>query len=76
MLQKYHKQKQIAYADCQQSEKTMDHIMSAYPILAQHQYIKTQVTVCAHQNFILCKEIGVKLPINTGISIKINIKKA
>jgi hypothetical protein len=49
MLQKYHKQKQTVYAASQQSEKTMDH-MSACPILAQQQYIKTQDTVCA-QNF-------------------------
>jgi hypothetical protein len=41
--------------------------MSACPILAQQQYIKTQDRVCA-QHFKLSKETGVKLPINNGIN--------
>jgi len=68
MLQKYHKLKQIANADCQQFDKTMDHIMSSCPLLAKQQYIKTQDKVCA-QHFKLCKEIGVKLRMNTGMSL-------
>jgi len=67
MRQKYHKLKQIANADCQQYDKTMGHV-SAYPLLAKQQYIKTQDRVCA-QHFKLCEEIGVKLPINTGMSL-------
>ena len=53
MLQKYHELKRIANADCQQFDKTMDHIMSACPLLAKQQYIKTQDRVCA-QHFKLC----------------------
>jgi len=68
MLQKYHKQKQIANADYQQFDMTMDHIMSAFSLLPKQQYIKTHDTACS-QHFKVCKEIGVKLPMNTGISL-------
>jgi hypothetical protein len=45
---------------CQQFEETVDHIMSACPILAKEQYIKRHDRVCA-QHFNICKELGVKL---------------
>jgi len=35
MPQKYYKQKQIANADCQQFEETVENIISACPILAK-----------------------------------------
>ena len=39
----------------------MEHIISAFPILAKEQYIKRRDTVCGQLHFNICKEIGVKL---------------
>jgi hypothetical protein len=41
--------------------KTVDHIISACPILAKEQYIKRHDRVCTQLYFNICKEIGVKL---------------
>ena len=46
---------------CQQFCETIDHIMSACPILAKEQYIKRHDRVCAQLHFNLCKETGVQL---------------
>jgi len=44
---------------CQQFVETIDHIISACPILAKEQYIKRHDTVCAQLHFHICKETGV-----------------
>ena len=46
---------------CQQFDETVDHIMSACPILAKEQYIKRHDRVCAQLHFNICKETGVQL---------------
>jgi hypothetical protein len=46
---------------CQQFDETMDHIISACPILAKEQYIKRHDRVSAQLHFNICKEIGVQL---------------
>jgi hypothetical protein len=46
---------------CQQFDETIDHVMSACPILAKEQYIKRHDTVCAQLHFNICKETGVQL---------------
>jgi hypothetical protein len=45
----------------QQFEETIDHIISACPILAKEQYIKRHDRVCAQLHFNICKETGVQL---------------
>ena len=46
---------------CRQFDETVDHIISACPILAKEQYIKRHDRVCAQLHFNICKETGVKL---------------
>jgi len=46
---------------CQQFDETIDHIISACPILAKEQYIKRHDRVCAQLQFNICKETGVQL---------------
>jgi len=46
---------------CQQFDETIDHIISACPILAKEQYIKRRDRVCAQLHFNICKETGVHL---------------
>ena len=46
---------------CQQFEETIDHIISACPILAKEQYIKIHDRVCAQLHFNICKETGIQL---------------
>ena len=46
---------------CQQFDETIDHIISACPILAKEEYIKRHDRVCAQLHFNICKEAGVKL---------------
>jgi len=53
--------KQIANADSKQFDETVDHIISACPILPKEQYIKRHDTVFAQLHFNTCKKIGVKL---------------
>jgi hypothetical protein len=45
----------------QQFDETIDHIISACPILAKEQYIKRHDKVCAQLHFNICKETGVQL---------------
>jgi hypothetical protein len=45
---------------CQQFDETIEHIISACPILAKEQYIKRDDRVCAQLHFNICKEVGVK----------------
>ena len=44
---------------CQQFDETIDHILSACPILAKEQYTKRHNRVCVHLHFNICKETGV-----------------
>jgi len=46
---------------CQQSDETIDQIISACPILAKEQYIKRHDTVCAQLHFNIRKETGAQL---------------
>ena len=46
---------------CQQFDETIDHIISACPILAKEQCIKRHDGVCAHLHFNICKETEVQL---------------
>ena len=48
---------------CQQHDETIDHIISACPILAKEEYVKWHDKVSAQilVHFNICKEIGVKL---------------
>jgi hypothetical protein len=43
---------------CQQFYETIEHIISACPILANEQYIKRHDRVCAQLHFNICKETG------------------
>jgi len=45
----------------QQFDETIDHIISACPILAKEQYIKRHDRVSAQLHFNICKETGVQL---------------
>jgi hypothetical protein len=46
---------------CQQFDETIDHIISACPIMAKEKYIKRHDKVCAQLHFNICKETGVQL---------------
>jgi len=46
---------------CKQFDETVEHIISACPILAKEQYIKRYDTVSAQLHFNVCKEIRAKL---------------
>jgi len=45
----------------QKFDETIDHIISACPILAKQQYTKRHDRVCAQLHFNICKETGVQL---------------
>jgi hypothetical protein len=51
---------------CQKLDGTIDHIISACPILAKGQYVKRHDKVSAQIHLNICKEIGVQLDKNTG----------
>jgi protoporphyrinogen oxidase len=44
---------------CQQFDETIDHIISACPILAKEQFIKQHDRLSAQLHFNICKETGV-----------------
>jgi hypothetical protein len=46
---------------CQQFDETIDHIISACPILANEKYIKRHNRVSTQLHFNICKETGVQL---------------
>jgi len=46
---------------CQQHHETIDHIISACPILAKEQYVKRHEKFSAQIHFNICKEIGMQL---------------
>ena len=46
---------------CQQHNETIDHIISACPVLAKEQYVQRHDKVSAQIHFNICKEIGVQL---------------
>ena len=54
---------------CQQYDETIDHIISACPILAKEQYVKQHDKVSAQIHFNICKETGLKLDKNTGTNM-------
>jgi transposase len=55
---------------CHQFDETIDHIISACPILAKEQYIKRHDRVSAQLHFNICKETRVQLDKkNTGINM-------
>ena len=43
---------------CQQFDETIDHIISACPILAKEQYIKRHARVCAQLHFYIIRMQG------------------
>jgi hypothetical protein len=43
---------------CQQFDETIEHIISAFPILAKEKYVKRHDRVCAQLHFNICKERG------------------
>jgi len=49
------------YRHCQQFYETIDHIISACPILAKEQYTKLHDSMCAQLHFNICKETGLQL---------------
>jgi len=49
---------------CQKFDETVDHIISACPILAKEEYIKSHDRVSAQLHFNICKETGVQLDKN------------
>jgi hypothetical protein len=54
---------------CQQFDETIDHIISACPILAKVQYVKRHDKVSAQIHFNTCKETGVQLDKITGTNM-------
>jgi uncharacterized protein YecT (DUF1311 family) len=44
---------------CQQSDETIDRIISACPVVEKEQYMKRHDRVCVELHFNTCKEIGV-----------------
>jgi hypothetical protein len=55
---------------CHQFNETINHIVSACPILAKEQYIKRHDRVSAQLHFNICKETGVQLDQkNTGMNM-------
>ena len=46
---------------CQKIDETVDHIISACPILAKEQYSKRHDRVSAQLHYNICKEMGVQL---------------
>jgi len=46
---------------CQQHDETIDHIISACPILAKEEHVKRHDKVSAQIHFNICKETGVQL---------------
>ena len=62
MWQKYYKKKQTANANSVKIlDETVEHIITACPILATEQYVKRHDRVYAELHFNICKETGVKL---------------
>ena len=54
---------------CQQHDETIDHIISACPILAKEEYVKWHDKVSAQIHFNICTEIGVQLDENTATNL-------
>jgi hypothetical protein len=46
---------------CKQFDETVEHIISACPVLAKEQHIQRHDTVCAELHFNICKEIEAQL---------------
>ena len=61
MRQKYYKQKWRADLDSKQFDGTVEHVISAWPVLGREQYIQRHDTVCAELHCNMCKEMGGKL---------------
>jgi len=54
---------------CQQFDETIEHIISACPIVAKEEYIKRYDRVCAQLSLNICKETGGQLDKNTGMNM-------
>ena len=54
---------------CKQFYEKVKYVISACLILAKEQYIQRRDRVCAQLHFNICKEIGVKLTTNTGMTM-------
>jgi len=54
---------------CQQHDETVDHIISACPILAKEEYVKWHDKVSVQIHFNICKEIGCNWTRNTGMNM-------
>ena len=54
---------------CQQFDETIDHIISACPVLAKEQYTKRHDKVCAQIHFNIFKETGLQLVKNNGTNM-------
>jgi len=54
---------------CQKFDETIDHTISACPILAKERYIKRHDRVCAQLHFNICKERWVQLEKNTCMNM-------
>ena len=54
---------------CQQFDETVDHIISACPILAKDLYIRRHDRGCAQLHFSICKETGLQLGKHTGMNM-------
>jgi len=46
---------------CKEFDETVEHIISAYPILAKEQYVKRHDIVCAELHCNICKETWLEL---------------
>ena len=46
---------------CKQFDETVEHIISACPVLAKEQYTKGHDRMCAQLHFNMCKEVGIEL---------------
>jgi hypothetical protein len=54
---------------CQQFDETVDHIISACPILAKEQYIKRHDRGSSHQHFTYARNQGYNWTKNTGTNM-------
>ena len=60
---------------CQQFDETIDHIISACPMLAKQQYIKRHDIECAQLHFNIARKQGYNWTNNTGMNMCQNQQK-
>ena len=59
---------------CKQFDDTVEHVITACPLLAKEQYMQRHDTLCSQLHFNICKEIVVKLD-KTGMTMYQNHSK-